>query len=250
MLKVNENRTELNWTLEASDSVDSMWTSGSWFEHVEQQYAPIRRAITTSLILDNRRAPQIEWTGTTPRDLSLWFINRVHRGAMVELIIDANVWIPSSQPDRHDNPPQDTPQNTELEDTNWVHRLFIPEVTEQETMCFTNIDTYTTCNPFDLDEIHDPSIFPEHSKRMHQSAPVMNLKHKKASWLTPVSSAHRVTVRAPGLLDWEQLITRMHLPALSGSTTYNNTTLCYLLLLVKASCIDGFMMTRVDMTRV
>jgi len=106
----------LNTSLEASDSVDSMWTSGSWLEHVEQQYAPIRRAITTSLILDNRWAPQIEWTGTNPRDVSLRFMNRVHRQAMVESILDANVLIPPSQPDRHDDPPQDTPQDTELED--------------------------------------------------------------------------------------------------------------------------------------
>ena len=37
----------------------------------------------------------------------------------------------------------------------------------------------------------------------------------------------------------------MDLPALSGSKTYNNTTLGDLLLLVKTSCIDGLMTTRV-----
>ena len=37
----------------------------------------------------------------------------------------------------------------------------------------------------------------------------------------------------------------MHLPALPGSTTYNNTTLGDLLLRVKAFCTDGFRMTRV-----
>jgi len=158
--------------------------------------------------------------------------------------MDANVRIPPSQPDGHDDPPQDSPQDTELEDTNWVYRLFIPEVTEQEAMCFANIGTYSASNPFDLALFHYPGIFLEHPARTRQSAPGMIPNHKKARWLSPVSSAHWVTVRAPGLLDLEQPITRMDLLALPGSTTYNNTTLGDLLLLVKASCIDGFMTTR------
>jgi len=173
----------LHGSLEASDSVDSMWTSGSWFEHVEQQCAPIRRAITTSLILDNRQAPWIEWTGTTPRDASLRFMNRVHREVMVELMMDANVRIPPSQPNRHDDPPQDTPQDTELEDTNWVYNLFIPQVTEQETMCLANIGTYTVCNPF-ADLLLDPCIFPDHPKKTRQSAPASRCR-----------SPHQILVR-------------------------------------------------------
>jgi len=172
-------------------------------------------------------------------------MNRVRREAIVESIMDANVLIPPSQPDRHDDPPLDTPQDTDLEDTNWAHGLFIPAVTEHEAMCFANIGTDTACSPFDLDEIHDPGIFPEQSNRTRQSDPAMNPEHKKARRLAPVSSALWVSVRAPGLLDLEQLIALMHLPALPGSTKYNNTTLNDLPLLVKASCTDGFRMTRV-----
>jgi len=75
----------------------------------------------------------MDWPNS--RDVSLQFMNRVYRKAMVESIMDANVLIPPLQPDRHDDPPQVNPQDTELEDTNWLHGLFIPEVTEQETMC-------------------------------------------------------------------------------------------------------------------
>ena len=89
----------LQGALEASDSVDSMWTSGSWVERVVHQYEPIRRVMTTCLILDSRRAPPIEWTDTNPRDVSLRFMSRVYRETMVESIMDANVLIPPSQPD-------------------------------------------------------------------------------------------------------------------------------------------------------
>ena len=209
----------------ASDLVDSMWTSGSWVGHVEHLHAPIRSAITTSLILDSRRAPPIEWTGTHPRDVSLRYINRVHRETTVESIKNANVPISPSQPDRHTDHHQDIPPDIELEDMTWAHGLSVPEVTEQEQMCCVNTDTDTACSPVDMDEIDDSGIFPDQSNRTHQSDHAMNPEHKKVRRLAPVSSAHWVTVRAPGLLDLEQLITRMHLPALSGSTTYDNTTL-------------------------
>ena len=96
--------------------------------------------------------------------------------------MDANVRIPPSQPDGHDDPPQDSPQDTELEDTNWVYRLFIPEVTEQEAMCFANIGTDSVNNPY-LALFPDPGIFLEHPARTRQSAPGMIPKHKKARCL-------------------------------------------------------------------
>ena len=159
--------------------------------------------------------------------------------------MDANVPIPPSQPDGHDDPSQDITEATELEDTTWAHGLLIPGVTDQEAMCFANTGTDTACSPVDMDEIYDPGIFPDQSNRTRQSDHAMNPEHKKVRRLAPVSSAHWVTVRAPGLLDLEQLIARMHLPALSGSTTYDNTTLGDLLLRVKASSTDGFRMTQV-----
>ena len=216
-------------------------------EHVEHQYAPIRRATITSLILDSRRAPPIEWTGTHPRDVSLRYINRVHREVTVESIKDANVPIPPPQPDGHADHPEDILPDIELEDMTWAHGLFIPEVTEQEQeqMCCVNNDTDAACSPVDMDEIDDSGNFPDQSNRTRKSDHAMNPQHKKTSRLTPVSSSHWVTVRAPVLLDLKQLIARMHLPALSWSTTYDNTTLGDLLLRVKASNTDGFRMTQV-----
>ena len=114
-------------------------------------------------------------------------------------------------------------------------------------MCFANTGTDTEYSPVDLDEIDDSGIFPDQSNRMRQSDHAMNPEHKKVHRMSHVSSTHWVTVRAQGLLDFEQLIARMHLPGLSGSTTYENTTLGDLLLRVQASSADGYRMTQVHL---